>query len=202
MIATLIFDLGNVLVFYDEKKMIRQLAAVSQLDQNKVREILYNSGFGERHEKGLLSAQDYYTHFCTVAGRKLPFDQLIEATSAIFAPNEELISCLPVFKKKKIRLLLLSNTCDIHFEYILKKYPFFHHFDHLTLSYKVGARKPEKEIYQHALNGAECSAQECLFIDDLMENIQGAQTIGIPSHHFVDTKGFLSHLAEKGITIK
>ena len=54
-------------------------------------------------------------------------------------------------------------------------------FDDYILSYEVGYMKPHPEIYIEALKKARARAEECVFLDDLPENIEGAQRLGMNS---------------------
>lgn len=200
-LKTLIFDLGNVLIFYCPKRMCRQIAQVCSLEEDVVKNVLFESDLGEKHERGLISVREFYDHFCTLTGTTPSYEELIHAGRDIFWPNRDLISQLSHFKQQNIQLLLLSNTCDLHFDYIFQTYPIFQHFDSLILSHKVGMRKPEPSIYEHALSKACGSPEECLFVDDLEANVEGARAAGLPAHQFTDTPNFLSHLSENGMVL-
>ena len=81
-------------------------------------------------------------------------------------------------------LYLLSNTSDIHVDFILARYPVFSKFKDAVYSYKVRASKPEREIYEIALKQFGVKAEETFFIDDLQANIDAARSVGIVSHHY------------------
>ena len=197
MIQTLIFDLGNVLLFFDHKKMILQMAKCLSMAPHRVKEIIFNHEYLQNYEKGQLSSKDLFDLLQAQTNFSCDYHELIQAASDIFTPNLLLISALPALKKQNIRLVLLSNTVDMHINFVKKKYTLLDHFDKLILSYKEGLRKPEEEIYLRALEAARCPKKSTLFIDDMQENIAGAEKVGLPSYHFVDTKAFLSHLKEK-----
>lgn len=199
MLQTLIFDLGNVLIFFDHSKMVRQLAAFCGIQQEEVKNLLDDKKTGLAYEKGAISSRDLFQLFCIKSSRTLDFQGLMHAGASIFSPNDLLLSYLPRFKEKKIRLLLLSNTCEMHFDYVLKNFSFLSYFDSLVLSYKVGSVKPEEAIYKEALREARCPKEACLFVDDMPENIRGAEKLGIPSHHFKETTSFLEALTHQGI---
>ena len=81
--------------------------------------------------------------------------------------------------KKKYRLILLSNTDVKHVGFIKQKFPEIFFFDDYVLSYEVGLMKPDPRIYEIALEKAKARVGECLFIDDLEENIEAAAEMGI-----------------------
>jgi FMN phosphatase YigB (HAD superfamily) len=91
--------------------------------------------------------------------------------------------------KGKYRLFLLSNTNIIHFtafkeilqkeagkasldEYFIKSY----------YSHEIKLRKPYKDIYEFILKDGDMKAEETLFIDDTIDNIEAAKKIGIQIH--------------------
>lgn len=197
MIQTLIFDLGNVLLFFDHEKMYSQIAHAAALTPENVKKILFTEQWGVRFERGEANGRDLYKRFCDEAGSELDFSLLAHAVSDIFHPNEPLISLLETFKNRGRRLLLLSNTNEIHFTFAQKNFPFLQLFDRYILSYEVGALKPEKKIYEAAANAANCPLENCLFIDDLKINVEGALACGMPAHHFIDFQTLLLHLSQK-----
>ncbi|MHB8094616.1 MAG: HAD-IA family hydrolase, partial [Candidatus Aminicenantales bacterium] len=52
-------------------------------------------------------------------------------------------------------------------------------FDDYILSFELGIAKPEPGIYREALRRAGCRAGECVFIDDIPENVEAAVKLGI-----------------------
>ena len=80
---------------------------------------------------------------------------------------------------------LLSNTNDLHWEEIKRRY--FSEagytctdlFDHIFVSHEVQLAKPEPEIYRHAVRQIGRPAAQCFFIDDALVNVEGARREGL-----------------------
>jgi putative hydrolase of the HAD superfamily len=89
-----------------------------------------------------------------------------------------MIDLLPLLTKR-YKLILLSNTNDLHVEVIEKQYAFFQYFHHLVFSHLTGTSKPDPKIYQTALDLSNSSPETCLFIDDLEENVKVAIAMGM-----------------------
>jgi putative hydrolase of the HAD superfamily len=106
-----------------------------------------------------------------MAQKKLHFETLMHAVSDIFQPNDPVISIAKLVKDKGHRLFLLSNTCEAHFNFASAQFPFLKLFDGYVLSYEVRARKPEKKIYEKALEIAGCQNKECFYTDDILPYI-------------------------------
>ena len=201
MIQTLIFDLGNVLLFFDHKKMIIQMAKCLSIKPHRVKEVIFNHGHLHAYEKGQLTTKDLFDFLQAQSPFSCDYHELIHAASDIFTPNLPLISALPALKNQNVRLVLLSNTVDMHIDFVKKKFTLLDHFDKLILSYKEGCRKPEEAIYLRALEAARCPKEAALFVDDMKENIVAAEKAGLPSYHFVNTKQFLEHLSKKQLEL-
>ena len=82
-----------------------------------------------------------------------------------------------------------------NFKYIFPKL-----VDGTIYSYDVGLRKPDESIYIRACELANVNPTESVFIDDLIENIDGAKKIGINGIHFTGIEALSESLKELGIT--
>ncbi len=196
---TLISDLGGVLVDFSHQRMCEQIAKVCELSAESVMKILFEQrslqcSFGEQLERGDLTVEELHSYLSTFTRQSIDFQSLLYAACDIFSPNEGMINLLQQLKKRNVRLVLLSNTCEAHFEFVKNNFDFLNLFDAFILSYEIKARKPEKEIYLKALEAAQCSAAECLYIDDILEYVDAAKQIGIPSVRFTTTDQFIKHL--------
>ena len=100
--------------------------------------------------------------------------QFDAAYSDMFTPNPD-VCPLPALLKPRYRLLLLSNTNELHARQFLRQFAdVLAPFDALVLSHEVGVRKPDPRIYEHCRRLAGRPAEECLFIDDLPSNVEAA----------------------------
>ena len=85
---------------------------------------------------------------------------------------------------RRYRLLLLSNTNDIHYRFLRERYLMLRHFDDFVLSYEVGAMKPDAKIYDEAIRRAGAPADECFFVDDKQINVDAARRAGMDAVRF------------------
>src|ERR1700722_7862603 len=161
MKRTIFFDLGNVLIFFSHQKMYEQAAKYAGLDLELVKKMMYE--YGDPYERGHFDSKKVFNEFCQLSQKELDFGTLMCAISDIFEPNLPVIEIAQMLKEKGHRLFLLSNTCDAHFTFAFSQFPFLKSFDGYVLSYEVGVRKPEKEIYEKALEIAGCGKEECFY---------------------------------------
>lgn len=73
--------------------------------------------------------------------------------------------------------------------------------DGQIISYQHNVVKPEKEIYELLLHKFSLDPNECLFIDDKLENVEGALHAGIDAIQFISLDDALSKMREKGVRI-
>lgn len=99
----------------------------------------------------------------------------------------------------KVRISVLSNTIAEH-ALILKQHGVYQKFNPVVLSYQVGMRKPEPEVYPKAAKLAGCKPANCLLIDDLMKNLEGAKKAGFQAIHYRgDVNELYSQLRAKAL---
>jgi putative hydrolase of the HAD superfamily len=184
MIRNIIFDLGNVLVKVDYANFRRRLKADAVTDE------AYSSFFGADdhfkkyfemgYESGVISTNEFLAK--CIEGLKLTMSprQYADAFNDMFItiePMAELVKKLA--SEKKYRLFLLSNTSPLHFEFITENYDYINLLHDFALSYRLKSLKPQKEIYDKALALFGAAPDECIFIDDLKQNCEGASAAGI-----------------------
>lgn len=197
MKRTIFFDLGNVLLYFDHQKMCHQVANYTGLNIDLVQTIMHK--YGDSYERGDVNSQMMYDEVCQIAQKKLHFETLMHAVSDIFDPNEEVISIALKLKDKGHPLFLLSNTCEAHFSHATKQFPFIKQFDGYVLSYEARARKPEKKIYEKALEIAECQNNECFYTDDIFSYIESARSMQIDAEQYTTPQDLTQHLHARGM---
>ncbi|MDE2312674.1 MAG: HAD-IA family hydrolase, partial [Elusimicrobia bacterium] len=99
------------------------------------------------------------------------------------------------------RVYLLSNTNALHYEFIRSNYAFPKRVHGALLSYRLGLRKPEPEIYLSALRRAGVEAHEAAFIDDLKENVAGARKLGINGVLYKNPSDLRAQLSGLGVAL-
>jgi len=80
--------------------------------------------------------------------------------------------------RPKIKVGLISNAWSGLRPWIVSQ-KFEDIFDDMTISAEVGAAKPDARIYQHAVAKLGVRAEEAVFIDDMLANIEAARALGM-----------------------
>ncbi len=102
------------------------------------------------------------------------------------ALNESLVAYIKRLREAGYRTGLLSNFTDSARRVWTEVYPFIQYFDGVVISAEVGLMKPDPKIYHLAAESLGVQAPEALFVDDFIENIEGAKAVGMQVLHFTD----------------
>lgn len=194
-----IFDLGNVLVFFSHDRMVQNIAAASGAPLHTVREFLFDSGFQEAIETGQVTEAQFHAEFESFSRVSVSLDALRLAVGDIFELNAPMIPLLNELKSAGIRLVLLSNTCATHIEFVRQRWSVLELFDDITTSWEVGAMKPDPLIYQSALAQAKCDAANCFYTDDIEDYVTQAAAMGIQAHVYKDPATTRATLSSLGV---
>jgi len=116
----------------------------------------------------------------------MDFETFREAWNSCFRENAE-VSSLVNHLGERYRLFLLSNTNEMHFECLQATFPVIKNVKTAILSYKVRSRKPERAIYEHALNLGNVPAESVWYVDDRIEFVNAAAQLGIHAFQFQTT---------------
>lgn len=198
--TVIVFDLGNVLIPFDYQIVINKFNKIKSGLGNKFYK-LYEENYNIHRdfEKGIISTEEFLTIMLKWLEGKVLGKQFCRIYSSLFTVNQHVVDLLPLLKKKKFTLVLLSNTNPIHKKYGYEHYDFLKHFDKLILSYEVKHLKPEKEIYKAVEAFTGKSSNEHFFIDDIKKYVDGAKKCGWGGVQFTGYENLLEELKVKKI---
>ena len=189
----IIFDLGNVLVKLNPEGCIGAFKAIGMeelVDSNPQSEgMKLMSKLGV----GMITTEEFCEAARKLTGADVTNEEIIDAA------NKMLVE-IPDYKKERLlqlkkagyRLFLLSNTIDVHWDYCVEHlFPYLNHgvedyFEYCFLSQRMHLAKPNACIYEEVIRQANIHPDETLFIDDLKENCEAAEKLGI--HTFQNVK--------------
>ena len=182
VVEALVFDLGKVIVDFSVEKACLQVADVAGVKAEDIRSFLFDDGLEYRFEAGEFSFSELHKKFERHFKKPVHSDRLRLAAANIFSPIQSTIDILEQLRQtyaQTIPFVLLSNTNEIHWQYIEQNWSISRFFDHLVLSFEVKSLKPERKIYDHVLTVIGCEPSGIFFVDDVKENIDGARAAGL-----------------------
>jgi len=197
------FDLGNVLLKFDQAVACRQMADVAGISAERVREIVFDDGMQLAYERGLLSTSGFYEAFCERSGVRPSLADLVHAASDIFELDAAVAGIAERLRASGHRLGILSNTCEAHWEFCAgSRFPLLDAaFDVAVLSYQIGSLKPETAIYEAATELARANPEEIFFVDDRAENVAGALEAGFDAVQFTSADGLIRELLRRDVCL-
>ena len=197
----LYFDVGNVLLTFDRRRVARQISEVARIPAEQVWQILYRTDFFARYERGEVTTRGCYEFFCEQSGSRPDYAVFCLAASDVFEINVPIVPIVANLKATGHRLGILSNTNDLHWSLIAGgRYTLFkRYFDQFAVSYQMGMLKPEPGIFQAAAELAKVPAAEIFFVDDHPDNVDGARRVGFDAVQFTNARQLADDLRARGV---
>jgi putative hydrolase of the HAD superfamily len=188
-IKTLIFDFGDVFINLDKEGAMQNALNLFQLDSFDADMIETNIQF----EIGKISSLEFIA-FYKSKFPKLSETEILDAWNFILRdfPEYRLDFIQNLATSNAYKLILLSNTNDLHIEFVKQTVPFFEDFkncfDMFYLSQEIHLRKPNADIFDFVLRENRLISSECLFIDDTKDNTETADKLGFKTWNIDETK--------------
>lgn len=179
MIKNIILDMGNVLLDYNPCVILDKVC-----DTPEEKELIYKELFqGPEWIQGDYGEINNSRRFEGVS-KRVPeslhekLRECVEHWDICMKPLEGAKEFCELVKNKGRRIYVLSNACSKFYEYFPKYFP-LEEFDGVVVSSDVHMIKPDIGIYQYLTEKYGLQPQECLFIDDREENVEGARAAGM-----------------------
>ena len=198
MSKTIIFDLGNVIINVDKTDQYKRFAEKSNKNIFYVKNYIEKCKARKYFEEGKLTPQQFYLELKNELNLSMRFKEFKNVWCSIFTLNKD-VKKLVRKLGKDCKLILLSNTDILHFEYIKNKYKIIGEFDDYVLSYEVGFRKPNLLIFLAALKKAKSLPFNCIYIDDIRDFVRIAGFMCIKSFQYRGYKNLVSDLNKANV---
>jgi 2-haloacid dehalogenase len=198
-IDTVIFDLGNVLIGWDPRRLFRQLIEDEAQMEWFLREVC-NSEWNEQQDAGRPWAEGT----ALLRARFPEHAGLIDAyhlrwKETLLGPIEGSVAVLAELKARGVRLLALTNWSQETFPVARQLYPFLQWFEGIVVSGEERLVKPDPRIYQRLLQRYAVDPATALYIDDSARNVAAVEPLGMRGWWFHDPAGLREHLVELGL---
>lgn len=203
-INTIIFDLGGVLIDWspeyvylkefrgDRVKMDWFLNHVCSWDWNINQDAGHS--IAKATEERIAMFPEYEALIKMYYGR---WEEMLG-----FTHNGTLVILKELIDNPKYRVLALTNWSGETWPKAISKFPWLQWFEGILVSGDEGMRKPFANIYKLMLSRYSIKAEEAIFIDDNLKNIDGCEAVGIQGIHFKDSKTLAAQLRASGVEIQ
>jgi putative hydrolase of the HAD superfamily len=192
-----IFDYGGVLVKPQTAEDQQHMAQMAGIPVQVFTELYWADRLS--YDKGTLTATEYWRGLARKAGTAPPDSCAIERLTEYDIESWMRFDLVMWDWVRELqsagkRVAMLSNMPRDLGEALRSRTDRLNDFDQVTLSYEVRAAKPEPLIYEHCLEGLNTSPERTLFLDDRIENVQGAERLGISATQFIERDDVLLRL--------
>ncbi len=194
-IQALIFDMGGVLLQMGDETPRRQIADRLGLSLDAIYAAIFDSESARRAMRGELSYEAHWAWVCAELG--LCSDDCADLHTEFWRVDvidHELAAYLRSLRGR-YKIGLLSNAWD-DLRRKLVRWGVADLFDDVVNSAEVGLAKPDPQIYTLALDRLGVLAPEAVFVDDRLENVEGARQVGMYAVQYVQRAQALAELAD------
>jgi glucose-1-phosphatase len=196
--STIVFDLGNTLIRFDHNIAVKKLQVRYDIDPKKTYDLFFDSEITRLFEIGQISPGEFHRRASLLLGIDVEYSEFLEIWNNIFWEDEG--SCALARKlKSNYKLFLLSNINKVHFEHVRAKFDILDIFDEMILSYRLGAMKPDKRIYDDVVRKAGGDRSKLIYIDDREDLIKVSTALGIDSIKYEGAEKLTLAFRDKGI---
>lgn len=200
MIRSVISDLGKVILFFDNHIFFRKISEFCPFTALDIAERVHeHRDIIRSFDTGKISPEEFYREVIHRLDADVNQKTFFTIYCDVFSLNAPVLDILAGLKDR-YRMILLSNTDIKRFGFIKRAFPEIFIFDGYVLSFEVGYLKPHPKIYKEALKKAKARAEECVFIDDIQENIEGAEKVGLDTIRYGPKTDLGAELRIKGLS--
>jgi glucose-1-phosphatase len=195
-----LFDLGNVVIKLAYERVIANICGHSAVDRDELLCIFESPGGYRDMERGAVTFQDFFQLLRTRASYRGTIETFRQVWQDFFdgpVPGiEEVLDRV----RERYRVAFLSNSNEVHAELIPRQFSaLFSSDDRFILSHRHGLAKPDPELFHRALEVIGALPKHVAFVDDLLENVEAARSVGMLAYQFTDSLSLLRKLEADGM---
>jgi HAD superfamily hydrolase (TIGR01549 family) len=165
-VKAILFDFGNVVCSFDNDRFLEGLSSLCGKPADVLKTRIYlQSTLPKDYEAGKIDSRAFLAGLSDLCEQELLEADFIRVYTEIFTPIDTTFDLIRKLKPG-YRIGLISNTSPWHFEHAIRTVEIFPLFDSVTLSFEVGASKPDPRLFEDALSKLGLMAEECVYIDD------------------------------------
>ena len=200
-IDTVIFDIGNVLIPWDPRWLLRKLLP----DEAAIDRFIEESGFiawNAQHDAGQSFSLGIAQHGAAFPHYRHLFQAFFDRWEETIAePIEGTVDLARRLRAAGYRTLALTNFSAETFPRAVRLNPFLREFEGIVVSGEEKLMKPDPAIYQLLCERHGVQPERAVFIDDSLHNVEGARRIGMHALHFRSVDTLHLDLGQLGILL-
>ena len=189
-----VFDFGNVLLDWNPRHLYRKLFTDAERMEWFLREVC-NTAWILETDRGQPFAEAVAQRIAVhpdLAAEIRAFDERWLET--ILGPLAESVALLETLRRNGVPVYGITNFSAEKFAVACDVFSFLTAFDGIIVSGRERLLKPDPAIFRLLLDRHGLTAEDCLFIDDVPANVEGARAVGMHGHRFLHPGGLAEEL--------
>ncbi len=193
-ISAVIWDLGGVLLRTEDFSSRQALADRMGKSRTELENLVFDGDSGDRAQLGEISADEHWDNIRRILG--LDAAGISEFRRRFWEGDQLDVELVDTIRSLRghYKTGLLSNAFSDLRQVVTARLNFSDAFDEMVISAEIHLMKPDARIYQYALQRLGVAAQEAVFIDDMLRNVEGARSQGMNAIHFCQRSQALAEL--------
>ena len=197
-IKAVFFDLGGVILRTEYQAPRQHLAESFGMDYDEIDKVVFGggpNGSSDRAVVGEITEEEHWLNVMKLL--KQPAGEYERIREEFFGGDvidHEILDFLRSLKPN-YKVGLISNAWSGLRDYIVRE-KFDDAFHHMVISAEVGVAKPDAKIYHIALEQLQVQADETVFVDDFIENIEACEKLGMKGIHFKSREQAIGKIKE------
>ncbi|OEK08600.1 HAD family hydrolase [Flavivirga aquatica] len=202
-IDTIIFDLGGVLIDWNPEYVFLNEFNGDREKMQWFFDYVCTSDWNENQDAGYSMAQATEDRIALFP----EYEKLIRMfygrwVEMLGGAIEGTVKILETFiKHENYKVVALTNWSAETFPIALNRFDFLHWFEGIVVSGEEKTRKPFDDIYNITLDRFNITAENAIFIDDNLRNIEAANNLGINGIHFKSPEALIDQLKNYNINL-
>jgi len=202
-IRAIFFDLGNVIVKVNPEVLVEGFQKCGKIVPERVINYFMDSDNVNKYMEGKISSSQFFSKTRRFFKLDIKYREFYHLWNKVLEPYPEMEEIIRTFKKDypDIKMILVSNTNEVHYDFVREKYKILDLLDGHITSHEEGVQKPDPEIFVRALKLADTLPKETFYTDDREDLISAARTMGIRAFQFQDPPTLRVQLSKFNIKI-
>ena len=195
-----LFDLGNTVIKLAYERVLENICKDATVSRDEMVELFEKPGSYRDLERGAITFAEFHDFLRDRGGYRGSMHELRNVWSDFFdgpmSGMEEVLERV----RQRYRVAFLSNSNEVHAEVIPRQFAaLFRKDDRFIFSHRFQCAKPDPDLFQRALEVVGAQPQQTVFVDDLLENVLAARSLGLRAFQFHDSATLTRELTDDGL---
>jgi putative hydrolase of the HAD superfamily len=185
-VRNVIFDLGGVVFDWNPDHIVSRVQPVPEL-QAALKAALFGHADWRMFDRGTLTEPELIERLqLRLGATRTEVEVILDAVRNSLLEKPETLKLIRALQRQGTPLYCLSNMPASVYTHLRQRHNFWDAFSGIVISGEIQLMKPEPEVFMHLLETFNLRAEESVFVDDLLANIESARRVGLHAIWFKD----------------